>query len=280
MGAAVAAPTEVEQRVAYTSSLNAIASSAMNWYGNLISTDEQVSFAATEQVWDDYRSRYPSNITQIQIMSTDLTKLDVSERYQFKVKSLITYKNTDDVGSQLRDETFTFQVALLAKPVIINIVTDKTEQAKIVSTVKFNRSYYKAREFAYAWLAHLDGVGEMTSVIHAEKWLDNASYSMKIGGDEVEGKISATLAKRKQYLAKGGHLLRSLEVKELNNKSNVFMLDLIIEWEGVNHKGKPVQAKIHQEIEYRIQDNNAWQVISIKEKHLLPDNESWVRLLC
>ncbi len=103
---------------------------------------------------------------------------------------------------------------------------------------------------------------------------------LKIGSEDVQGSVSSTLTKRKQYLAKGGHLLRSLDVKKLENKANTFILDLVVEWKGVNQAGKPVLAKIHQEIEYKIQKNNSWTVISIKEQHLLPDIAPWIGLLC
>ncbi len=281
VGAVTAAPTEIDDQIEYATSLNSMASNLMNWYGSLISTKEQISFTEIKRVWDDYRSRYPENITQIRLTGTDLTKLDESNKYRFEVKSLITYNHhTNGEHSQLINETFIFQVTPFAKPVIKDISRDKTEQAKIAQTSEFNRSHYKAREFAYAWLAYLDGVESMKSTIYANQWLDKASYSMKIGSEDVQGSVSSTLTKRKQYLAKGGHLLRSLDVKKLENKANTFILDLVVEWKGVNQAGKPVLAKIHQEIEYKIQKNNSWTVISIKEQHLLPDIAPWIGLLC
>lgn len=280
VGVATAAPTDVEDRIEYTTSLNSMASTVMNWYGSLISTNEQVSFTATDQIWDDYRSHYPENITQIHITSTDLTKLDTSDNYQFNVQSLVTNKSNDGEHSQLINETFIFQVVPLTKPVIKDISKDKAEQTEVAQTSEFNRSHYKAREFAYAWLAYLDGVESMKSTIYADQWLDKASYSMKIGSEDVQGTVSSTLIKRKQYLAKGGHLLHSLDVKKMDNKPNTFILDLIVEWKGVNQAGKPVLAKIQQEIEYTIQKDNSWKVISIKEQHLLPDIAPWIGLLC
>jgi len=280
VGAAVAAPIDVEERIEYTTSLNSMASIVMNWYGSLITTNEQVSFSTTEIIWDDYRAQYPENITQIQITSTDLTKLDASDKYQFNVKSLITYKNPDGAHSQLVNETFIFQVTPLTRPIIKKLSRNNTEQTKTIQISEFNRSHYKAREFAYAWLAYLDGVASMQSTIYATQWLEKASYSMKIGGDEIQGSVSSTLDKRKQYLTKGGHLLRALDVTELQNKPDTLILDLIIEWKGVNQAGKPVLAKIQQKIEYTIQQDNSWEVISIKEQHLLPDIAPWIGLLC
>jgi hypothetical protein len=282
VGAALAAPTptEVEQRIAYTSSLNSMASIVMNWYGSLITSNEAVSFTTMDGQWDKYRSQYPDDISQIHITSTDLTKLDNSDKYQFKVNALIAYHSTKGEHSELISETFIFQVSALAKPVIKSITRDKTEQSTTVHTAEFNRSYYKAREFAYAWLAYLDGVEMMKPTLYAEQWLDKATYSMEIGDKKEQGSVSSTLVKRQQYLSKGGHLLRSLDVKPIEGKPNIFILDLILEWKGVNQVGKPVLAKIHQQIEYEILENNSWQVQSIKEQHLLPDIAPWVELLC
>ncbi|PHS69528.1 MAG: hypothetical protein COB23_06130 [Methylophaga sp.] len=280
VGTVSAVPAEVDDRVEYTTSLNSIASIVMNWYGSLITTNENVSFAATEKKWDLYRSYYPHNMTQIHITETDLTKVEGSDNYQFSVDSLVSYKNTTGEHSQLISETFIFQLLPFAQPIIKSISINKVEQKEVVHTIKFNRAHYKAREFAYAWIAYLDGVEMMQATIYADQWLDKASYSVKIGGDVIQGSVATTLAKRKQYLAKGGHLLRSLDIKKIAGKSNTFILDLIVEWKGINQTGKPVLAKIHQEIEYKIQDNNAWHVISIKEQHLLPDIAPWAGLLC
>lgn len=281
--AAVAAPTEVDDRIEYTTSLNSMAARVMKWYGSLISTEERVSFSATEKVWDDYRSQYPENITQIKITSTDLIKLDetdrsASDQYQFNVNSLFTYKKSDGDHSELLSETFIFQVGSFTRPVIKNISRIKTEKTETSETSEFNRLHYKVREFSYVWLAYLDGVDVQKSGIYADQWLDQAIYSMKIGGKEVQGTVVEILAERKQYLTKGGHLLRSLDLKKIKN--NKFRLDLILEWKGINKDGKPVLAKIHQEIEYQLQEDNSWKVISIKEEHLLPDIAPWTGLLC
>ena len=278
MGAvAMAAPTEVEQRTAYTSSLNVMAESVMNWYGSLVSVSpEHTPFQAIPDKWDEYRSQYPKHITQIQIKSTDLTPLSSKNEYQFSVNSLISYQD-DGAHTQSLHETFLFTVPLLSGPIIKNISRSMLEDVAISHTLKYSRSYFKPRKFAYAWLAYLDGVD---AAFNASKWLDTAQYSMTMRGKETIGSIAYTLAKRQHYLTKGGHLLRSLDVKKVKGKVNTFVLDLVIEWKGENHKGTPVLAKIHQEIEYKILADKSWSIITIKEHHLLPDTKPWIELLC
>ena len=116
--------------------------------------------------------------------------------------------------------------------------------------------------------------------MNADAWLKKSSYLLEIGGDKTEDSIDKVLSKRKQTLTKGGHLLRSLEVLKTDNNSNSLKLDLIIEWKGVNNSGKPVSAKIHQELKIQIKKDKTWEVIHIKEKHLLPIISPWMGMLC
>ncbi len=299
VGVAMAASTEVEKRIKYTTSLNAMAAIVMNWYGSLITSNEQVTFVVTEKRWDDYRSQYPEHITQIQITSTDLIRLDTPNQYQFMVESLMRYHKAGGEHSQQRSDTFIFQVDALTKPIIKTISRkslEKTtsekatrekeilEKEMLEQTAAFNRSHYKVREFAYSWLAYLDGVEVGVEVlppeINVEEWIKQANYTIKIGGKKIEGSVDSVLNQRKQYLAKGGHLLRSLDVQIVEHKPDTKVVDLILEWKGVNQAGKPVLAKIHQKIEYQIEDSQSWRIISIKEEHLLPNTAPWVGLLC
>jgi hypothetical protein len=253
----------------------------------------------TEKRWDDYRSQYPEHITQIQITSTDLIRLDTPNQYQFMVESLMRYHKAGGEHSQQRSDTFIFQVDALTKPIIKTISRkslEKTtsekatrekeilEKEMLEQTAAFNRSHYKVREFAYSWLAYLDGVEVGVEVlppeINVEEWIKQANYTIKIGGKKIEGSVDSVLNQRKQYLAKGGHLLRSLDVQIVEHKPDTKVVDLILEWKGVNQAGKPVLAKIHQKIEYQIEDSQSWRIISIKEEHLLPDIAPWVGLLC
>lgn len=278
-GVAIAAPVnvETEERVRYTSSLNAMAMVIMNWYGNLILSPEQIVFKPTSAEWDDYRKHYPQQITQLQIMSTDVRKLDNGNLYRFVVNTQIAYENAEGAHSQTMRDIFTFKVPLLAQPTIELIVEEEVEQVENIPEPAFNRSHYKAREFAYAWLAHLDGVAGDSTVTQL---FSDAHYAFKIGSDTEQGTVESVMNKRKQYLAHGGHRLHSLDVVFNDSNPEQVTLELIIEWKGVNQAGKPVLAKIHQEIKAEIQKNGIWRMDTIKEKHVLPDIAPWSGLLC
>ena len=116
--------------------------------------------------------------------------------------------------------------------------------------------------------------------LDAENWLESVPFSLKIGGVEKQGSLASIMVERQQILAKGGHLLRQLDVNRIAGKEDIFRLDIIVEWKGQNSAGKAVLAKIHQEITIKILNDNSWQVESIKERHLLPDIAPWVGLLC
>ena len=278
VGAAVAAPTEVEQRIEYTTSLNSMASKIMNWYGSLIEPDQQNLFAVVDKQWDEFRSHYPTHIVQIQISSTDLIKLEKTNSYQFTVESLISYKDTGKLKTQKHREQFTFFVDLFSEAEIEFISRDQIKNIKSVEIDGNDRLYYKVREFSYAWLAYLDDVENR--FFGSLQGHDLALYTLKIGDKEIQGTILSTLAKRQQFLAKGGHILRQLEVKNIDESSNIISIELVAEWKGLNQADKPVLAKIHQEIKIKIDEDRSWKILSIKEQHLLPDAAPWVGLLC
>ncbi|MEB8430637.1 hypothetical protein OO007_00220 [Cocleimonas sp. KMM 6892] len=298
-GVAHAAPTKIEDRSEYSTSLNTIAAVIMNWYGSLITDnqaeDRQSSFNTknTGDQWSDYRSQYPKNISQILITSTDLLKLENDNGYQFNVKSKIIHSVKNQLQTQLLDETFVFKNDFLLKenqPLIKTISRNKSEtiqstdtetvDTKKANTYQYNRSHYKVREFTYAWLAYIDGVKILKPTMNASAWLDKATYSLNMGSDHSEDSIPSILEKRRQLLAKGGHLLRSLDIKNQDNESNTFVIDLILEWKGTSPKGKPVIARIHQEIKVHIKTDQSWEVISITEEHLLPVTAPWMGLVC
>jgi hypothetical protein len=116
--------------------------------------------------------------------------------------------------------------------------------------------------------------------MNGNAWLDKATYSLKIGAEKTQDTITSVLKKKRQLLAKGGHLLRSLDVKKEASNPNIFVIDLILEWKGTNPTGTPVVAKIHQEIKVKIKADKSWEVISINEEHLLPIIAPWMGLVC
>jgi hypothetical protein len=257
----------------------------MNWYGSLISVDENdtesLNFKSISKQWGEYRSQYPENISQIFITSTELLKLEGSGNYQFRVKSKIAYKQQNETITQLINETFVFKSTLLSHkdvPFIESISRDKSKETDNMNSTGFDISHYKVREFTYAWLSYIDGISTLKTAMNAKAWLDKATYSLKIGSKHSKGSIESTLEKKKLLLSKGGHLLHSLEVKQ--SDANRFVIDLILEWKGTNKVGKPVIARIHQEIEVQINTDKTWEVLSIKEEHLLPIIAPWMGLVC
>ena len=81
-------------------------------------------------------------------------------------------------------------------------------------------------------------------------------------------------------MGKGGHLLRSVTAKVVEGRPHHFELDIIIDWKGTDPSGIPAIAKINQVIQYKLQEDGNIIVLSIKEKHLLPDLQPWQKLLC
>ncbi len=293
--ASYAEDTKTNERIEYAVTLNSIASSLMNWYGSLITinntqTGEQqanvanIKFSLIDQSWNEYRTAYPEMITSIQIMSADMNKQDTPGQYQFEVEVLMTYMQSDTPQNKLFNEIFIFQTSDSSKPEIKKISRDiqnlENSRSNSSQISVFNHQYYKSREFVYAWLAYMDGAVAMGPRININYWLDKADYSVKIGGFELDDQVASSLPKRNQHLGIGGHLLRSVTAKKVAGKPHHFELDIIIDWKGTDPSGLPAIAKINQVIQYKLQEDGSWIVLSIKEKHLLPDLQPWQKLLC
>jgi len=283
------------ERIEYATSLNSIASTLMNWYGSLITTNESqtveeqdsfadIRFLFINQTWKEHRTTYPEKITSIQIMSADMVKQNSPGLYQFEIEVLMTVMQSDTPQNKMFHEVFLFQTSDTSTPEIKKVTrldSDlKNSTSDINQAVAFKHQYYKSREFAYAWLAYLDGVKAMGSQINIDYWLDKAEYSVKIGSFELDDQLTSSLQKRNQHLGKGGHLLRSVDEKVVEGKPDHFELDIIIDWKGTDPSGLPAIAKINQVIQYKLQEDGSWLVLSIKEKHLLPDLQPWQNILC
>ena len=259
-------------------SLNVMVSKLMSWYGSLISNSETLGFQEITSDWNIYRTQYPTDINQIQILQTDLTLIADKNHYQFKVSSLIHHEG----GRKKIDDNFVFNVDSDGLPKITEISFNNNETAsssKNVSDEIFDAMYYKIREFSYAWLAYMDGVEAIQTVINVADWSD-APYEINVGSTNINQPVKETLVTRKQFLYKGEHNLRLIDLVSLDTKTNTYLLDLTMNWQGVNEKKQTVIAKINQKIELKIMPGGRWHVISIKEKHLLPDLTPWQDLLC
>ena len=184
------------ERIEYAISLNSIASTLMNWYGSLITTnnnkvgEEQANTAnmrlsLINQSWEKYRAAYPEKIISIQIMSADMVKQDSPGQYQFEVEILMSHMQSDTPKNKLINEVFLFQTSDSSKPEIKKITrlapNLEMNTSDSSQTAVFKRQYYQSREFAYAWLAYMDGVKAMGSQINIDIWIDKAIYSVTIG---------------------------------------------------------------------------------------------------
>jgi hypothetical protein len=283
------------ERIEYATSLNSIASTLMNWYGSLITTNgsqleegqrsiKDIPFLFINKTWQEHRATYPEKISSIQIMNADMNKQDSSGLYQFDVEVLMTTIQAGAPKNKIFHEVFIFKTSDSSAAEIKKVTRlefdSENSTPDINQTAELKTPYYKSREFAYAWLAYMDGVKAVGARINSDRWLDKAHYSVKIGDFELDEKLTTALKKRNDHIGKGGHLLRSVTAKELYDKPNRFELDIIIDWKGTDPSGLPAIAKINQIIQYELQEDGSWLVLFIKEKHMLPDLHPWQKILC
>jgi len=276
-----ATSTTLQDRAEYSRSLNSVATIMMNWYGSLIENSDGMVFSDlgfSHQQAQAYRSQYPEHITQIIITKTQLSTLNNS--YQFNVNSKINYIKNSKVLTRVLNETFLFNDLFSTHPTIKSAHINSSHEIDTINSKGYDARHYKVRAFVYAWLSYMDGVDGFKSVMNANAWLNSASYELDMGALKATASINDVLAKRKDTLAKGGHLLRSLDMKPIKNSMHRFVIDLVIEWKGENKSGKPVIARINQLLTIQIKKDKSWVLISIKEKHLLPITAPWMGMLC
>lgn len=313
VGVANSAPTKIEDRAEYSTALNSSAAIIMNWYGSLITEHDEsrngientknkailsdtINFDTpnfdTHNIgdqWSEFRSQYPEVISQIVITGTEISKLNDTDAYQFNIKSNITYKAHNDSTNETKTlaeshyDSFVINKSLLFQAnelPIRNITKYENKKTKSLELSQYNRSHYKVREFTYAWLAYMDGIDTLQALMNAESWLKSAPYSLKMGNMKIETSVREALQKKKELLAKGGHLIHSINVIKDETQADTFVIDLLLGWKGTNEAGKPVIARINQKIKIKINADKSWKVISIKEKHLLPIIAPWMGLVC
>lgn len=284
IGQVFAETTNIEEQANYSRSLNSMAARLMTWYGSLITHTKPLGFQQTNERWQQYRKHYPNDIRHIQILKTNLIKSPEDNRYQFKVSTAITHGKEKQLEIKKVDEEFVFHLTQDSYPIIEKINRSVNEEnisepKQTIQTGEFGVMYFKSREFAYAWLAYLDGAESASSITQSDNWLDTAPYTIKIGSENINSSVKDSIKDRKQFLAKGGHTLRLIDVAKKEN-NDTYVLNLTMNWKGVNNKGKPVIAKITQQIEFQIKGDNSWHVLSIDEQHLLPDLKPWQNFLC
>jgi len=253
-------------------SVNNMATQLMTWYGRLITSE--LIFYKQPNHWQKQRENYPADIKQIQILKTDLVKIKEHKHYQFDVSIVVSYQQQGQWLKQYRDERFEFELADDKTTISqFSVLKASKPTTAINHSEQFDGLHFKSREFAYNWLAQLDSGNYAQS-------LDKVSYLITIGSQNIDQKFHKALTKRQQFLSLGGHRLRNIDINKITGQQHTYLLDITMDWQGVNNKNKTVIAKINQQIEIEVNNKGDWLIKSITEKHLLPDLSPWQDILC
>jgi len=291
-GTVFSVPENPYERKQYTSSLSSMASMVMRWYSDILDSDTLYSdipnsgnfyFDEIKQnYFKNFITQYPNDVTQIEIISTDLIQLDKVRQYQFIVGIKLRNKEENIIRTRFMSDTFVFQFNASQKLELQKVTGSQfqppePQSSNVISDDTFTSSYFKNREVAYSWLSYLDGA---TMADDIKQQFDQVPYSLTIGNKSWQDSAISTLNKRQSYLAVGGHVLRVVKEKTGDLSTDIRIIELTIDWRGVDKNNTPVWANIQQKIKYKLFKNGEWEVISVEEKHLLPDNKPWTGLLC
>ena len=260
-GAVYSAPESASARADYTLNLNSMAALVMQHYRTILQNKLK------------NKKPYHHNVSNIQITNTQLSSSTINKNQQFIATISVKHDNAGTLQTESRQETFSFNNDH-SNLKLLDIKSHFEAPLKSDINKKYNAEYYLHREIAYAWLAYLDG-----SKTHKNKF-NNIHYSVVIGSNKWSDTAEQALQKRHPFLAKGGHLLHSVEAHPFKHNSPQRTIDLIIEWKGNNQNDTPVFAKIKQTIQYQRFNDGNWTIIDVKEKHLLPTDMPWQGLLC
>lgn len=277
-GAVFSAPENPIERQQFTSSLNSMAMNVMGWYSCLLTKNNHCHQTDKINLLKKYRKQYPENITQIKITGTKLRPLNSAKtHYQFNVDLLIEQTDSDKKTLLAMSNQFIFGLNSSNIFSIENITSSKTKPARTIKGKQYTKSYFDHREIAYAWLSYLDGASVSPNL---KQQFDQTHYTVTMGNKSWNGFAKDALINRNIHLAQGGHLLREVTQNPISSESGIYSIDLSIEWKGENKEHLSVLANIQQRLRYKILDNGDWEIISIEEKHLLPNNIPWMGLLC
>lgn len=254
-------PTQLKAQQAkqYAQTLNQVAAQVMGHYAALF--DPQSS------------NDYPQNINAIKIIEAQLeTDSEPPNQTTFTVTIQLGYLENQITKFEKIKESFVFNLAKASHIININRLYQRPLKLANIAA-EFNQQYYLNRQFSYAWLLLLDNAHPINSSTHP-----SATYRLIIGDKNFSGDVQQALEKRKKWLGQGGHLLRSINVKKIDEHS--FQVVLIVDWKGISSNQKWRIAKIKQIINVEPAEQGIYKIININEQHLLPDIAPWEKILC
>lgn len=215
------------------------------------------------------------NNTMIVLTKAGLTHIN-NDHYQFDLTTTHTSKSVT-TSKQTR---FIFQSDQHLTPSLQSIDSKAIKQfnaPKLAPTPSKNTLlYYRARELAYWWLAHLDGHKKARLQGALTPWINKATFQ-STRHQNTQKKRSALLPDIPNF---GGHLLRQINIEPSHQAENQFKIHLLIDWQGTFKNGKTGIANLEHILIARLLDDGTLLITRITESTHLPSLEPWTKILC
>lgn len=246
---AVELPDWAQNQAHYAQTLNPIAAQVMQW------TDQQQT----------------SKSQVIKFDNADLVKTGPD---QFRFELVADYLQSKQQLLKTTHFYFTTHENLIPTLTSIQSEVIKSNTVDQASSVnhKTQQLHYRAREIAYLWLAHLDGITDAHTQVSLAKWIENASFT-RAKTDQQFHAIDAP------SLSNGGHLLRTIKI-EPTGQNNQYTLKLNIDWQGKLTNGKTGIASMEHIMFAHLNNDGAIIVERIIEHSRLPSLAPWTKILC
>lgn len=260
----------------YGKSLNSVAVLVMGYYGFLLSkTDNRGAYLLTDSLTLSVDDEMRSELTGITINDAEL--ISDADKLIFRVDATLQYQRNQQLYQQDINEDFTFNGD---NPTEINAVTrlNDGDVLAIVSQSQLNDlNYYQQRQWIYAWSAYLNGVKTASDWL-AQSDLAATNYQLIIGKPRFDGTLADGMLEQQKHLGDGQYLLREVKPLASNDKDRP-IIALYFDFKGQKN-GTAVIANIEQTIRYQRVSETQFKILSIVEKHLIPNPQPWQKILC
>jgi hypothetical protein len=209
----------------------------------------------------------------ISLISADLLQIDNSH-FRFELGT----KHHSPKQQTTKTTRFNFIANETSSPQLETNQTSIVEQVNQSRASPFNNNgplYYRARELAYWWLAHLDGVNNAHKQNALSPWINKASFK----SERTQKHNAISTAMQPEISKSGGHLLRSIKIVP-TAQTNQYELRLFVDWQGTLVNGKSGIANLEHIMFARLLDDGTFIVERIVEHVHLPSLEPWTKILC
>lgn len=260
----------------YAKSLNSVATLVMGYYGFLLSKgNERKPYLVSDSLVLSVSDEMRGELTGITINKAELSGDSNNGNLVFNVDATIQYQRNQQLYQQDISEAFTFNDLTPATIKSVERLSSGEVSAVVTNNTLNDLNYYQQRQWIYAWSALLNGSPTQSLTTADTAAID---YQLIVGKPRFDGRFSDGIDTQKSIVGNGQYLLREVKPLPTTNDEQP-LVALYFDFTG-QKDGTPVLANIEQTIRYQTVGTNQFKILSLVEKHLIPNPQPWQSILC